>query len=98
MEFTFNVMNGLMPNPKMSKRSIAILLRYVVIQDLQHTVIYMLRYAAMAEMQEVRESILKHVQNNYAEAKKLVEDSWQDDQVPRILGPKPTQFMQKMFG
>ena len=29
MEFTFNVMNGLMPNPKMSKRRIAILLRYV---------------------------------------------------------------------
>lgn len=98
MEFTFNVMNGLMPNPKMSKRRIAILLRYVLIQDIQQTVIYMLRYAAMAEMQEVRESILKHVQNNYAEAKKLVEDSWKDEQVPRILGPKPTQFMQKMFG
>ena len=98
MEFTFNVMNGLMPNPKMSKRRIAILLRYVVIQDIQQTVIYMLRYAAMAELQEVRESLLKHVNNNYTEAKKLVEDSWKDDQVPRILGPKPTQFMQKMFG
>jgi hypothetical protein len=98
MEFTFNVMNGLMPNPKMSKRRIAILLRYVVIQDLQQTVIYMLRYAAMAELQEVRESILKHCQNNYTEAKRLVEESWKDDQVPRILGPKPTQFMQKMFG
>ena len=98
MEFAFNVMNGLMPNPKMSKRRIAVLLRYVVIQDLQQTVIYMLRYAAMAELQEVRESILKHTQNNYTDAKKLVEDSWKDDQVPRILGPKPTQFMQKMFG
>jgi hypothetical protein len=98
MEFTFNVMNGLMPNPKMSKRRIAILLRYVVIGDLQQTVIYMLRYAAMAELQEVRESLLKHVNNNYVEAKKLVEDSWKDEQVPRILGPKPTQFMQKMFG
>jgi hypothetical protein len=98
IEFTFNVMNGLMPNPKMSKRRIAVLLRYVVIEDLQKTVIYMLRYAAMAELGEVRESILKHVQNNYAEAKRLVEESWKDEQVPRILGPKPTQFMQKMFG
>ena len=98
MEFVFNVMNGLMPNPKMSKRRIAVLLRYVIVQDLQFTVILMLRYAAMAELQEVRESLLKHVQNNYVEAKKLVEDSWKDEQVPRILGPKPTQFMQKMFG
>jgi hypothetical protein len=98
MEFVFNVMNGLMPNPKMSKRRIAVLLRYVVIEDLQKTVIYMLRYAAMAEMQEVRESILKHTQNNYTEAKRLVEESWKDDQVPRILGPKPAQFMGKMFG
>jgi hypothetical protein len=98
MEFVFNVLNGLMPNPKMSKRRIAILLRYVVVKDLQFTVILMLRYAAMAEMQEVRESILKHTQNNYTEAKRLVEESWKDDQVPRVLGPKPTQFMQKMFG
>ena len=98
MEFVFNVLNGLMPNPKMSKRRIAILLRYVVVKDLQFSVILMLRYAAMAEMQEVRESILKHTQNNYTEAKRLVEESWKDDQVPRVLGPKPTQFMQKMFG
>jgi len=98
MEFVFNVTNGLMPNPKMSKRRIAILLRYVIVGDLQKTVIYMLRYAAMTELGEVRESLLKHVNNNYAEAKKLVEDSWQDEQVPRILGPKPTQFMAKMFG
>jgi hypothetical protein len=98
MEFVFNVLNGLMPNPKMSKRRIAVLLRYVIIKDLQFTVILMLRYAAMAEMQEVRESLLKHVQNNYGEAKRLVEESWKDEQVPRILGPKPTQFMQKMFG
>ncbi len=98
MEFVFNMLNGLMPNPKMSKRRIAVLLRYVILKDLQYTVILMLRYSAMTEMQEVRESILKHVQNNYTEAKRLVEDSWKDEQVPRILGPKPAQFMQKMFG
>jgi cytochrome c551/c552 len=39
-----------------------------------------------------------NAQVNDAEAKKLVEDSWKDEQVPRILGPKPTQFMQKRFG
>jgi hypothetical protein len=98
IEFVFNVMNGLMPNPKMSKRRIAVLLRYVVVKDLQFTVILMLRYAAMTEMHEVRDSLMRHTQNNYVEAKKLVEDSWNDEQVPRILGPKPTQFMAKMFG
>ncbi|HTA17312.1 MAG TPA: hypothetical protein VK786_06175, partial [bacterium] len=98
IEFVFNVMNGLMPNPKMSKRRIAVLLRYVIVKDLQFTVILMLRYAAMTEMHEVRDSLMRHTQNNYVEAKKLVEDSWNDEQVPRILGPKPTQFMAKMFG
>ena len=33
------------PNPKMSKRRIAVLLRYVIVHDLQNTVILMLRYA-----------------------------------------------------
>jgi hypothetical protein len=99
IEFIFNVLNGLGPNPKMSKRRIAVLLRYVIFQDMQFTVNIMLRYAGQTEVAECRDSILKHVQNNYAEAKRLVEAAWTTDaQVPRILGPKPTQFMQKMFG
>jgi hypothetical protein len=98
IEFLFNILNGLGPNPKMSKRRIAILLRYVIVGDLQNTVILMLRYAGQTELAECRESILKYTNNNYADAKKLVEDSWADPQIPRILGPKPTQFMQKMFG
>jgi hypothetical protein len=98
IEFVFAIFNGLGPNPKLSKRRIAILLRYVILQDLQFTVILMLRYAAQTELGEVRDSLLKHTQNNYAEAKRLVEESWKDVQVPRILGPKPTQFMAKMFG
>jgi hypothetical protein len=98
IEFVFNIFNGLGPNPKMSKRRIAVLLRYAIIQDLQNTVILMLRYAGQTEMAECRDSILKHTNNNYPLAKKLVEDSWNDPQIPRILGPKPTQFMQKMFG
>jgi hypothetical protein len=98
IEFIFNVLNGLGPNPKMSKRRIAVLLRYVIINNLQNTVILMLRYAGQTELAECRESILKYTANNYADAKKLVEDSWADPQIPRILGPKPTQFMQKMFG
>ena len=98
IDFVFAIFNGLGPNPKLSKRRIAILLRYVILQDLQFTVILMLRYAAQTELGEVRESILKHTQNNYTEAKRLVEESWKDIQVPRILGPKPTQFMSKMFG
>jgi hypothetical protein len=98
IEFIFAILNGLGPSPKLSKRRIAVLLRYVILQDLQFTVILMLRYAAQTELGEVRESILKHTQNNYTEAKRLVEESWKDIQVPRILGPKPTQFMSKMFG
>jgi len=98
IEFIFNILNGLGPNPKMSKRRIAVLLRYVIIGDLQNTVILMLRYAGQTELAECRESILKYTNNNYADAKKLVEDSWNDPQIPRILGPKPTQFMAKMFG
>jgi hypothetical protein len=39
------------------------------------------------------------VKNDYARAKKLVEDAWTtDEQVPRILGPKPGPTMTKLFG
>ncbi len=99
IEFTFNILNGLGPNPKMSKRRIAVLLRYMVFQDPQTTVNLLLRYAALTELGEVRESLLKLTNTNYAESKRLVENAWVvDAQVPRVLGPKPQQFMQKMFG
>src|SRR5882672_6807366 len=52
IEFVFAIFNGLGPNPKLSKRRIAILLRYVILQDLQFTVILMLRYAAQTELGE----------------------------------------------
>jgi len=98
IDFIFNVKNGLTPNPKMSKRRIAILLRYCIVDDLETTVILLLRYAGMAELAECRETILKHTQNKYDDAKRLVEGSWKDPNIPKILGEKPTQYMAKMFG
>jgi hypothetical protein len=97
MDFIFNVKNGLGPGQKMSKRRVAVLLRYMVFENLQTTVILLLRYAGLTEIAECRETILKHTQNKYDEAKKLVENSWTDTQVPKILGDKPQQFMAKMF-
>jgi hypothetical protein len=99
IEFTFNVMNGLTPNAKMSKRRIAILLRYVFIDNLQNTVNLLLRYAGLAELGECRETILKHTQSRYDEAKRLVENAWTaDPQIPKVLGEKPQHYMAKMFG
>jgi hypothetical protein len=98
IDFIFNVKNGLTPNPKMSKRRIAILLRYCIVDDLETTVILLLRFAGMAELGECRETILKLTQNKYDDAKRLVEGSWKDPNIPKILGEKPTQYMAKMFG
>jgi hypothetical protein len=99
IDFMFNVMNGLTPNYKMSKRRIAILLRYVWVVDLQNTVNLLLRYSGLAEVAECRETILKHTQNRYDEAKKLVETAWTSDpQIPKVLGEKPQHYMGKMFG
>jgi hypothetical protein len=83
----------------LSKRKLCIIFRYVIFKDLQNTVNMMLRFAAQTEIGEVKESILMHVKNDYARAKKLVEDAWTtDEQVPRILGPKPGPTMAKLFG
>ena len=99
MDLLFNLLNGLGPNPKLSKRKICIIFRYVIFKDLQNTVNMMLRFAAQTELSEVKDSVLQHVKNDYARAKKLVEDAWTtDEQVPRILGPKPRPTMTKMFG
>lgn len=97
VEFIFNMKNGLSPNQKMSKRRVAVLLRYMIFENLQTTVILLLRYAGLAEIAECRETILKHTQNKYDEAKKLVENAWTDTIVPKVLGEKPGQYMAKMF-
>ena len=98
IDFVFNVVNGLGPPPKMSKRKICVLLRYATIYSLENNVKLLLQYVAQSEPLEVRDTIVKYYNRNYDMAKDVVRKIVkEDEQVQRILGNNPEFVIAKIF-
>jgi|DewCreStandDraft_4_1066084.scaffolds.fasta_scaffold37422_1 hypothetical protein len=98
MDFVFNVINGLGPPPKMSKRKINVLLRYATIYSIENNVRLLLQYVAQAEPTEVRDTIIKYTNRNYEMAKEMVRKIVREDQiVQRVLGTNPEHVIARIF-
>ena len=98
IDFVFNVVNGLGPPPKMSKRKICVLLRYATIYSLENNVKLLLQYVAQSEPLEVRDTIVKYYNRNYDMAKDVVRKIVkEDEQVQRTLGNNPEFVIAKIF-
>ncbi|HPD18999.1 MAG TPA: hypothetical protein PLF61_04985, partial [Candidatus Goldiibacteriota bacterium] len=98
MDFVFNVINGLGPPPKMSKRKINVLLRYATIYSIENNVRLLLQYVAQSEPTEVRDTIIKYTNRNYDVAKDMVRKIVREDQiVQRVLGTNPEHVIARIF-
>ncbi len=98
IDFVFNVVNGLGPPPKMSKRKVCILLRYATIYNIENNVKLLLQYVAQSEPTEVRDTIVKYYNRNYEQAKEVVRKIVKEDaQVQRTLGNNPEFVVAKIF-
>ncbi|HDQ26199.1 MAG TPA: hypothetical protein ENN43_05570 [bacterium] len=98
MDFVYNVMNGLGPPPKMSKRRINILLRYATIVSVENNVKILLQYVAQSEPTEVRDTILKYTNRSYDTAKEMVRKIVKEDaMVQRVLGSNPDHIIARIF-
>ncbi len=92
----FAFANGLMPPQKLSRRKLAVLLRYCVIESIERTVGLTLMYVAQAEPTEARNTILKYVKTE-SQARALVSQAFQDPQVAKLCGDRDF-FLTKLFG
>ncbi len=98
IDFVFNVVNGLGPPPKMSKRKVCVLLRYATIYSIENNVKLLLQYVAQSEPLEVRDTIIKYYNRNYEQAKDVVRKIVKEDaQVQRTLGNNPEFVIAKIF-
>lgn len=98
IDFVFNIVNGLGPPPKMSKRKVCVLLRYATIYSIENNVKILLQYVAQSEPLEVRDTIVKYYNRNYEQAKEVVRKIVKEDaQVQRTLGNNPEFVIAKIF-
>ncbi len=94
MDFLFNVMNGLGPGPKMSKRRINVLLKYAVIKNVENNIKLLLNYVAQSEPTEARDTILFYYEHNYEVAKEVVRKIVKEDQqVQRVFGTSNSDYV-----
>lgn len=114
MDFIYCIVNDLNPPHKLSKRKIAVILRYCVIVDAEKSAALLLRYVAQQEPEEAKESLLKIAsnsltlsqptlqQNNQAkrdEAKRLILAAYKKDpNVAQIMGDNIQQTVVRLLG
>ncbi len=96
VECLFAFANGMAPPPKMSRRKLAILLRYVMVESVERTVALVLMHVAQAETNEAKETILKWGKNDTG-ARELVLKAFEDPQVGKVCGDRDF-FVTKLFG
>jgi hypothetical protein len=97
-DFIFNVLNGLTPPPKMSKRRINVLLRYATIYSIENNVRLLLQYVAQSEPLEVRDTILKYTNRSADAGREMVKKIIKEDAgVQRALGNNPDMVCAKIF-
>jgi len=96
IDCVFAFANGIQPPMKLSKRKIAVILRYCLIESIERTVALTLMNVAQHEPNEAKETILKHVRKE-DEARAMVNKAFNDPQVAKLLGDRDF-FVTRLFG
>lgn len=96
VDTVFAFINGQLPPQRMSRRKIAVLLRYVIVESIERTVGLVLLHVAQADPNEAKETILKHAKNE-THAREFVIKAFEDPQVAKTCGDRDF-FLKKLFG
>ncbi len=96
VECVFAFANGQNPPQKMSRRKIAVMLRYVIIESIEKTIALLLQYCAQTELDETKTTIHKHIKNEN-DARAMVMKVCSDPNVAKLVGDKD-YVVTKLFG
>lgn len=99
MDFIYAMVNGLAPNPKLSKRKINVLLKYVLFDKIEKNIAGILRLVAQTEPGEAKESILYFAKDKLDVAKDMIKAALAvDNQTSKMFSDNPDFAISRVFG
>jgi hypothetical protein len=99
VDFMFAIANGIAPNPKISKRKINIMLKYVHFDQVEKNIACILKLVAQTEPEEAKDSILSFSRNNIDKGKDLIGASLKvDPQTAKMFNENPEFAITRVFG
>lgn len=99
IDFMSAMTNGTAPNPKLSKRKINILLKYVRFDKIEKNVAGLLRLVAQQEPQEAKETLMHFTKDNVDAAKDLIKAAMASDPITaKSFSNNPDFAIMRVFG
>jgi hypothetical protein len=96
MEFIFHAANDFPAPLGISKRKLSIMLKYLLIRDLPHTIALLLRYVADKEPEEAKTTLLWHANHDRQRARQLIAQAC--EQYHYLLNESESQYTLKILG
>ncbi len=99
MDFIYAMVNGLSPNPKLSKRKINVLLKYVLFDKIEKNIAGILRLVAQTEPAEAKESIMFFAHEKVEVAKEMIKAAMASDpQTAKMFSDNPEFAINRVLG
>jgi hypothetical protein len=99
IDFINAIANNIAPNPKVSKRKLAILLRYVLFDKLEKNIAGILKLVAQTDPAEAKTAILSFAKDNIDVGKDLVRAAVKfDPMASKMFSDNPDFAIQRVFG
>lgn len=99
MDFLFAVANSTAPPPKLSKRKIAVLFKYVLFEDMNKTVAGILKMVAQQEPAEAKEVLNYFTKEKPEVAKQMIASAMKSDpQASKLFSDNPDFAFNRIFG
>jgi NOL1/NOP2/fmu family ribosome biogenesis protein len=99
VDFVFAMANGTSPNPKLSKRKICVLLRYVMFDKIEKNVAGILRMVVQQEPEEAKNTIMSYAHEKVDVAKDMIKAAMQiDPQTAKMYSDNAEFAIQRVFG
>lgn len=99
VDFVFAMANGTSPNPKLSKRKICVLLRYVMFDKIEKNVAGILRMVVQQEPEEAKNTLMYFAKEKVDVAKDMIKAAMESDpQTSKMYSDNAEFAIQKVFG
>jgi hypothetical protein len=99
VDFMSAIANGTTPNPKISKRKINIMLKYIHFDQVEKNIANILKLIAQTEPGEAKDSILSFAKNDVEKAKELIKASLKiDPQTSKMFADNAEFAITRVFG
>ena len=95
IDFIFNMSNDFPPPISLSKRKIAIMLRYIILESLEKTIALLLKYVADREPEEAKAILMYYAEDDKYRAGELIKGAAEVD--PVVAAEGVTSYLRKLF-